>query len=137
MAEQSGEQPVLAESLRRLGVVRHRSQESDKARDLCRRSYDVALAAGDRILAAEALTARAGFDLEHEAFDSARATYHQALQLGHDSPALRGRIEQNLGIVANILGDLSTALTHPSGHSPPSRRLVTTAAAPSLFTIWE
>jgi len=112
VAESNGEPAVLAESLRRLGVVRHRSQESDQARELCRRSYDVALAAGDRVLAAEALNARAGFDLEHEAFENARATYGEALQLGSDSPALRGRIEQNLGIVANILGDLDTALTH-------------------------
>ena len=40
-AERSGEQTVLAEALRRLAILRHHGNESDEARALCRRSYEV------------------------------------------------------------------------------------------------
>ena len=111
-AEKSGESVVLAEALRRLGVIRHRRHESAAARELCGHSYACAGAIGDNVLAAEALNTLGCFDLDEGAIEAARDTFHRALGLGHGSAGLRGRIEQNLGIVANIRGELDEALGH-------------------------
>ena len=62
-AEQTGDQAVLAEALRRLAVLRHHRGESERARDLCRRSHDLALQIGDHVLAAEALNTLGGVEL--------------------------------------------------------------------------
>lgn len=67
---------------------------------------------GFAVLAAEALNCLAGFDIESASYDSARARFLEALDLGRESAPLRGRIEQNLGILANIRGDLDDALLH-------------------------
>lgn len=111
-AETGRQEAVLAEALRRSGVVRHRGNEPAVARDLCRRSYEVAVGIGDDRLAAEALNALAGFALESGELDAARETYHRALALGGASDETRGRIERNLGILANIRGDLAAARAH-------------------------
>ncbi|HKG93931.1 MAG TPA: HD domain-containing phosphohydrolase [Gemmatimonadaceae bacterium] len=108
-----GSRRVLAEALRRLGVVRQRRQEGEAARALCQRSYDVAMEAGDAVLAAEALNTLAAFDLERGEIDLARKEFLRALDLGGMSSAtLRGRIEQNLGVISNIRGDLDAGLLH-------------------------
>jgi putative nucleotidyltransferase with HDIG domain len=101
-----------AEALRRLGVMRHLRHQTDVARSLCRMSHEVAAQAHLPIHAAEALNALAAFDLEAGAFDSARAHFTEALRMGASSPQVRGRIEQNLGILANIQGSLPAALLH-------------------------
>ena len=111
-AERDGEQAVLAEALRRLGVVCHHRDERARARELCERSHRTARDMGDALLAAEALNALAGFDFESGAIEAAREKFHQALELGGASPELRGRTEQNLGILANIQGALAQALAH-------------------------
>ncbi|MGH7701971.1 MAG: hypothetical protein ACREMO_02675, partial [Gemmatimonadales bacterium] len=103
---------VEAEALRRLGVVRHHQNDRALAVELCRRSHQVAGEVDDPILAGEALNALAGFEFEEGAIESARIMFHRALELGGRHPALRGRIEQNLGILANIQGDHSAALDH-------------------------
>src|SRR5437879_3200153 len=54
-AEANGERIVLAEALRRLGILRQRRDELAPARALCRRSYDVAREMGNDLLTAEAL----------------------------------------------------------------------------------
>lgn len=107
-----GDKPVLVEALRRLGVVRHRRNELDLARTLCRRSFREANAIGDPALAGEALNALAGFDTEMGDLAAARALYRTALPLADATPSLRGRIEQNLGIVASIQGDHDDAFQH-------------------------
>src|SRR5436190_20916782 len=56
-AERQAEPGVLAEALRRLGVVYHHQNERDLAGQLCQRSYQTATAIGDPVLAAEALNA--------------------------------------------------------------------------------
>ena len=89
---------------------------------------------GDVVLAAEAINALAGFDFESGAIDAARERFYEALALGGRSAELRGRIEQNLGILANIQGALAEALAHYSSHSSPSRLSATTAGAPSPIT---
>src|SRR3954468_15482718 len=48
-AEATGERGVLAEALRRLGVVHHHRNEGDLAGSLCQRSYETALAMGDSV----------------------------------------------------------------------------------------
>ncbi|MEO8295865.1 MAG: HD domain-containing phosphohydrolase, partial [Gemmatimonadota bacterium] len=101
-----------AEALRRLGIMRHLRHQTDAARSLCRMSHEIASRAHLPIHAAEALNALAAFDLEGGAFDSARGHFTEALRMGASDPHVRGRIEQNLGILANIQGALPTALLH-------------------------
>jgi len=109
-AERYGEQTVLAESLRRLAVVRHHRGEADEGRELCLRSYGVALRSADDVLAAEALNTLGGLDLTTGSLEEAHETFLRALELGGASQALCARVEQNLGIVANIQGHLSDAV---------------------------
>ncbi|PYO98883.1 MAG: hypothetical protein DMD60_02995 [Gemmatimonadetes bacterium] len=109
-AERAGEPLVLAEALRRLAVVRHRRGDSADARGLCRRSHAVARDAGDTALAGEALNTLGGIDLETDAIGDARQHFLRALALGGQSRELRARVEQNLGILANIQGDFDDAL---------------------------
>jgi putative nucleotidyltransferase with HDIG domain len=109
-AEPAGPQAVLTEALRRLAVVRHLRGESADARALCRRSHAVARRAGNDELAGEALNTLGGIDLETDAVADARQNFLRALALAGESRELRARVEQNLGIVANIQGDLDEAL---------------------------
>ena len=112
VGEKSGERAVLAEAQRRLGVVHHRRNNGAEARELCRRSYYGALDMDDLILAGEALNALGGFEAEAGHMNAARKTYQKALELAFSSEELRGRIEQNLGILATIHGDHEAALNH-------------------------
>lgn len=111
LAEAQGEQPVIAEALRHLSYVHHRRREGAAARSLCQRSHAVAVAIGDAALASEALNSLGVYDLGAGELAAARETFHSALR-GASSPQLRGRIEQNLGILANIQGNLDAALAH-------------------------
>src|SRR5688500_15102781 len=104
--------PVLAEALRRLGVVRRRRHEYDQAIALCERSYEIAIARNDGLLAAEALNGIALVHVERGEWAPARDRLSRALELGAESKELVGRIEQNLGIMANIHGDLAAAMNH-------------------------
>src|SRR6266705_1063057 len=110
-AERSGERTVLAEALRRLAVRWQRRDQGARARELCRRSYEVAQQIGNELLAAEALTTLGGFDLETGSMEDARTAFLKALELGGMTPQLRARVEQNLGVLANIQGDLDEAIT--------------------------
>src|SRR6059058_2849183 len=109
-AESAGEPALLAEALRRLAVIRHHRNESDQARRLCHASYTVAHAAGNDLLAAEALNTLGGIDLETAAVSDARRHFLRALELGGHCRELCARAEQNLGILANIQGDFDEAL---------------------------
>jgi putative nucleotidyltransferase with HDIG domain len=111
-AEEGNDGAVLAEALRRLAVVCHHRNEGARARALCQRSYEVAAAGEDPTPAAEALNVLAGFAFEGGEMAQARALFHRALALGGSSLHLRARIEQNLGILANIQGDVPAALEH-------------------------
>ena len=103
---------VLAEALRRLGAIRRRQHQPEEALRLCGESFAFATLAGSRVLAAEALNGTALVHLEHGRWADARAAFHKAIELGADSPAVVARIEQNLGIIANIQGDLPVAREH-------------------------
>jgi putative nucleotidyltransferase with HDIG domain len=114
-ADRTGERTILAEALRRLAVMRHLRNESTEARQLCRRSYSVACDAGNDLLAAEALNTLGGLDVQTGAIEDARSNFLQALARGGESRELRARVEQNLGIVANIQGNLDDAVAHYEG----------------------
>jgi putative nucleotidyltransferase with HDIG domain len=109
-AEGTMERAVLAEALRRLAVVRHRCNQSGPARGLCNRSFTVAREAGNDVLAAEALNTLGGIELEAGPLAEARRHFERAVELGGASRELRARVEQNLGILASIQGDLEGAL---------------------------
>jgi putative nucleotidyltransferase with HDIG domain len=111
-AASGGEPSVEAEALRRLAVLHHHRNERDIARELSNRSYAIAREIGDQVLAAEALNVLACFAFESGAMEEARARYQEALELGGTDPGLRGRIEQNLGILANVQGDHAEAMAH-------------------------
>src|SRR6266705_3033599 len=114
-AERTEDHAVLAEALRRLAIVRHRRAESAAARELCLRSHAVARRAGNGLLAGEALNTLGGIDLETDAIADARHNFLLALELGGQSRALRARVEQNLGVLANIQGDFDEALARYRG----------------------
>lgn len=111
-AEQAREREILAESLRRSGIVHHQRSESVLARQLCELSRRVAEEIGDVVLAAEALNALAAFEFERGSMETAREKFTRALELGGSSAHLRGRTEQNLGILANVQGHLAEAMAH-------------------------
>ena len=108
-AERSGDEAVLAEALRRRAIVRHRQGDAYGARVDCRRSYGLARALAKDLLAAEALNTLGALDLTTGHLETARRELLRALELGGSEPALRARVEQNLGIIANIQGDLVEA----------------------------
>src|SRR6266849_1674560 len=110
-AEQHREHAVLAEALRRLAVVRYQRDDSTQARELCRRSYEVARQIGNDLLTAEALNTLGVLDLKTGSLEEARLNFLRALEVGGQSRALWARVEQNLGILANIQGELYEALT--------------------------
>jgi len=109
-AEAYGDDAVLAEALRRLAAVRHQRGDAAQGRELCLRSYGVALGVNDDVRAAEALNTLGVMDITTCSFDEARETFLQALELGAASQSLRARVEQNLGVVANIQGQLNEAV---------------------------
>jgi len=103
---------ILAEALRRLAVMLNRRGEAETARSMCERSYAVAVLAEDLALRAEALNTLGGLELVRTNLDEAGEYLERALELSDALPELRGRIEQNLGILSNIRGDRPTALVH-------------------------
>jgi putative nucleotidyltransferase with HDIG domain len=111
-AERNSEPKILAEALRRLGAAHHHRNEPALARQLCERSFQTATTMGDKVLAAEALNALAVIDFEGGAMEAAREKFYRALELDGSRAELRGRTEQNLGILATIQGAVSEALVH-------------------------
>jgi len=109
-AERAGDSAVLAEALRRLAVVQRHRSEAASARALCQKSYEVARLAGNDLLAAEALNTLGGLHLSAGAPDEARRVFLEALELGGSSREVRARVEQNLGILANIRGEFHEAI---------------------------
>jgi len=111
-AERTGERAVLAEAQRRLAVVVHHRNETQRARELCHSSYQVASELKNDILAAEALNTLGGLSLRMGELEEARKFFLQALDRGGNARELQARIELNLGIVANIRGGLVDAVRH-------------------------
>ena len=111
-AERDGERAILAEALRRLGVVYHQRDERGRARELCERSYRTASELGDAVLAAEALNALAGFDFESGAIAAAREKFYRALELGAPMPSCEGGPSRTSAFSPTFKASLAEALTH-------------------------
>jgi putative nucleotidyltransferase with HDIG domain len=104
---------LLSEALRRLGNIHRRRHELDVATELSQRSFEVSLAANDPSLVGEALNALAVIHFARGDWERARQELRRALAVaGENDAALRARVEQNLGTMANAEGDLDTALAH-------------------------
>ncbi len=81
LAELSGERAVLVEALRRKAVIHHRRSESEPAMQFGERSYDEAVAMGDRVLAGEALNRLGGFGWPGGNIEEAKTTLRDALRV--------------------------------------------------------
>jgi HD-GYP domain-containing protein (c-di-GMP phosphodiesterase class II) len=103
---------VLAESLRRLAILRHRQGDFEQGRELCLRSYDVACANRNTELASQALNTMGVQYLQEGSISEAKSLFTRAIEADSSSRDLRARVEQNLGIIANIQGELDSALEH-------------------------
>jgi putative nucleotidyltransferase with HDIG domain len=112
LAELSGERPVLIEALRRKAAIHHRQGDAESALQFCERSYDEAVAMGDRVLAGEALNGLGEFRLAAGQLDQARTILGDALRVAQADPAVLGRIHRTLGALAAIEGRRSEATEH-------------------------
>ena len=83
--------------VRRLGALHHQRNELPAARETCRTSVEVALRAGEPVIAVEALIALGDLETDHGNFAAAHDSYHEALAaLGDERPGVRARIERRL-----------------------------------------
>lgn len=101
-----------SEALRRSGIARFQQGDAEAARTACREAAAVASRAGLPDHAAEALNTAGVIELESGELDRAVDLLRQALETGGDRPVLRARVEQNLGIIANVKGDWAAARAH-------------------------
>jgi len=112
LAEKNAEHKVLVEALRRLGALCCNRGELDRARTLCGKSHEIARSIGSDALAAEALNVLGTVELAANKVTDARLLFERALELSGADRDIRARAEGNLGIVANIEGDLDDAMSH-------------------------
>jgi tetratricopeptide (TPR) repeat protein len=112
LAEQTRDQLLLAEALRRLAVVRHRRGNLLGARTLGERSLGVAIASGCPALIAEALNTLGGLELVADRYEQARSLFLRAAEHAPHPGNLLGRVEQNLGSVESLLGNREDAREH-------------------------
>ncbi len=103
---------TLAVAFRRLAVLAHQTGDSARARSALQQSYAVATMLGDRRLTAETLNTLGGLELETRNLAAAEQALLEAEALASQDPTILARVEQNLGIVSNIRGDLEVAETH-------------------------
>jgi len=111
-AEAEGNGHILADALRALAVIRHQCREFESARASAARSHRLAVDLKDPALVGHALNTLAGFDIDSGAHDSARERLFEALAHSTENPGLRGLIEQNLAVLANMGGDRRSAMEH-------------------------
>jgi eukaryotic-like serine/threonine-protein kinase len=111
-ATRQDDQAALAEAFRRRAIMAHQCGDSPRARSGLRQSYAVAAMLGNRRLMAETLNALGGLELETRNLAAAEAALTEALDFAAEYPAVLARVAQNLGIVANIRGDLPAAESH-------------------------
>jgi tetratricopeptide (TPR) repeat protein len=103
---------TLAAALRHRAVLAHHAGNTMKARSALRQSYSVATMTGDRRLTAETLNTLGGIELETRNLAAAESALLEAEALASEQPAILARVEQNLGIVANIRGQHDAAEAH-------------------------
>ena len=103
---------TLAAAFRHRAVLAHQAGDTVRARSALQQSYAVATILGDRRLTAETLNTLGGLELETRNLAAAEAALLEAAVLASDEPAVLARVEQNLGIVANIRGQHDAAEVH-------------------------
>jgi tetratricopeptide (TPR) repeat protein len=103
---------TLAVAFRRRAVLAHQAGDTVRARSALQQSYALATMLGDRRLTAETLNTLGGLELETRNLAAAEAALLEAEVLASADPAILARVEQNLGIVANIRGEHEAAETH-------------------------
>jgi putative nucleotidyltransferase with HDIG domain len=109
-AEGEGDLALLAETLRRVAAHRSRRGEGEAALALCARSHDIAVGLHEEGLAAESLNTMGCIQMSLGRMNDARDAFLKALKLGGPVRSVRARVEQNLGVLANIQGALDEAL---------------------------
>ncbi len=108
----AGDLQVESESLRRLAVIRHHQHRHFDAISMAQQSLAAAVGARVPELCAEAMNAIAGIHIDRGELADARRVLGEALLPAAGLAPVLGKIEQNLGIVANIQGNLEAADEH-------------------------
>lgn len=103
---------ALAEGLRRLGVVHYLLGDTASGIHYCERSREAAIGLPAGTLAAEATMALANIACDQGRMPEARELYRAALELSPEDRDLAARIEQNLGTIESVQGNLAQALVH-------------------------
>ena len=103
---------TLAVAFRRRAVLAHHAGDAAQARSALQQSYAMATMLGDRRLTAETLNTLGGLELETRNLAAAETALLEAEALASGEPAVLARVEQNLGIVANIRGEHDLAEAH-------------------------
>ena len=103
---------IEAEGLRRLAVIRHHQGLHEDARSFIGRSLALAEAAADSGARAQCLNVMGGLALDVGDLAEARRCFAEAAGLAQSRDDVLAKIEQNLGIVANVAGDLALAHSH-------------------------
>lgn len=106
-----GDRLIEAEAHRRLAVIRHHAGDRVDAGRHGNAALAAARAAADPAAEAHCLNVLGGIALELGDLEEARTAFGAARRLAVPD-ALIGRIEQNLGIVADVAGDSAAALQH-------------------------
>jgi putative nucleotidyltransferase with HDIG domain len=111
-ADAAQDPATVADAARRLAVLHQQRGDPAEARRLCERSHEVAASAGLSKLSAEALNTMGALRLIGGEPTEARHAFEAALAAGSAHAEIRARVEQNLGVLVNIQGDLDRALEH-------------------------
>ncbi|MGH7657638.1 MAG: HD domain-containing phosphohydrolase, partial [Gemmatimonadales bacterium] len=111
-AKRSGEDSTRSEALRLAGILAWRRGAREEALALCGRSLQAAERISAPLLLAQALNTQAVMALEVGELSRARELFFRALPLSAGDDDVVARIEQNLGIIDNIQGNLEDALQH-------------------------
>ena len=108
--------PQAASLLRWIARTYMMDANPDAAMDCADAALAVAQACGDKAGEAHAINAQAAVHWAHGDLDSAEALFHvaRACALGAEERAVVAMTSHNLGVIANIRGDLPEALHHYS-----------------------
>lgn len=112
LAKEAALPELAAEALWRLALVRHHGGHPEEARRFGLESCSLARSVPDPAIEAQSLNVMAGLQLEWGHIGEAGALFQEALGLARHREDLVAKIEQNLGIVANVQGDVSRAEAH-------------------------
>ncbi len=104
----AGEPTVAAEGQFRLGCLAWRQSRFETALTHYERARELARVAGNRDLEARAHNGTGAVHYARGEYAQAQASYRVAMDLTEE-PDLRGRFLLNLGVLANIQGDLASA----------------------------